>query len=297
MPIGTGIQLSILHVILALFMSFTATAGKDIPPVVLKSELIWKESFPWFGGLSGAEISGDGKRLIVITDRGRILEAEIIRAAGKITSLRINHAVALRDANGKTLIKPFTDAEGLAIGASGDIFVSFEGQHRVARLDIANGVTYPTAVASDFASFIENSGLEALATNPDGKLFAIPEGSQTAAFPIYVYDGADWTVGAHLPKRGPFVPVGADFDAKGLLYLLERAVTPLGFRSRIRRFDLSKADLAEKTLLKTFPARFDNLESITVWQDSEGRTTLTLISDDNFLPIQETQILEFIVTE
>ena len=91
--------------------------------------------------------------------------------------------------------------------------------------------------------------------------------------------------------------VGADFDDKGQLYLLERAVSPLGFRSRIRRFDLNAPALGETQLMTSSPGRFDNLEALSVWRDPEGNTRLTLISDDNFLPIQRTQIVEYLLTE
>ena len=64
--------------------------------------------------------------------------------------------------------------------------------------------------------------------------------------------------------------VGADFDDKGQLYLLERAVSPLGFRSRVRRFDLNAPDLGETQLMISGPGRFDNLEALSVWRDPEG---------------------------
>jgi hypothetical protein len=45
------------------------------------------------------------------------------------------------------------------------------------------------------------------------------------------------------------------------------------------------------------PSRFDNLEGISVWQDVSGQTHLTLVSDDNFLPFQNTQIIEYSVLD
>ncbi len=261
------------------------------------SHYVWHDRASWFGGLSGAEVSADGQFLVIITDRGRVMEAEIIREDGVVVGLNIIHSVALRDADGKLLAKPDTDAEGLAIGADGQAFVSFESPHRVAMLDKSNGTTQPLISAPEFSALIENRGLETLAISPDGTLMTLPEATRTDFFPIYAYVDDGWQVTAQIPKRGPFVPVGADFDANGLLYLLERTVTPLGFRSRIRRFDLTAPELGEKTLLQTLPAQYDNLEAISVWQNNAGETCLTLISDDNFLPIQETQVLEFVVSQ
>jgi len=138
-----------------------------------------------------------------------------------------------------------------------------------------------------------------LAIHPDGTLYTLPEVSKAkgAPFPLFALKKDQWQITHTLPRRGPFMAVGADFDTNGRLYLLERAVSPLGFRSRIRRFDLSTPDLGEITLLQSPPARFDNMEAISVWTNAAGKTQLTLISDDNFLSIQQTQIVEFEVTE
>ncbi|MEH6740141.1 MAG: esterase-like activity of phytase family protein, partial [Sulfitobacter sp.] len=145
----------------------------------------------------------------------------------------------------------------------------------------------------------ENSGVEALAISADGTLFAMAEQAQSggAPFPLYAYKNGAWRVSAHIPRRGPFRPVGADFDTKGRLWLLERAVTPLGFRSRIRLFIIDPNAPSEHTLLTTIPARYDNLEGISVWNAKDGQMHVTLISDDNFMHILRTQIVEYTVAE
>jgi hypothetical protein len=145
----------------------------------------------------------------------------------------------------------------------------------------------------------DNAGVEALAIGPDGTLFALPEKAPDAGkpFPLYAYQNGDWRIAARIPQRGPFVPVGADLDPSGRLWLLERAATPLGFRSRVRMFVLDPANAREYTLMTSFPARFDNLEGISVWQDAQGQLHVTMISDDNFFRIQRTQIVEFTVVE
>ena len=51
------------------------------------------------------------------------------------------------------------------------------------------------------------------------------------------------------------------------------------------------------TLLQTLPARYDNLEALTVWRDAIGRTRVMMISDDNFLSVQETQVIELTITQ
>ncbi|MGC1496286.1 MAG: esterase-like activity of phytase family protein [Sulfitobacter sp.] len=293
-------QLAFIQLLLTIWLACcTALPAQADPKARLVSNVSWSLSNPWFGGFSGAEVSADGARITLITDKGSLIEGNIVREGGALVTIQVISQKALKYASGTPLKGKRTDAEGLAIGQNGQAFVSFEHDHRVTRLDIKTGRTTKYTGAPEFAKFEPNSGLEALAVHPDGTLYALPEkaGGRKAPFPVYTLSNNQWRIAAHIPRRGPFLPVGADFDDAGVLYLLERAATPLGFRSRIRRFDPNAAKWGEVTLLTTGPGRFDNLEAISVWRDGAGQTILTLISDDNFLPIQRTQIIEFVVTQ
>jgi hypothetical protein len=300
MPSRPGVELIPLKFGLAALMICLAPHAAQADPVLTHDgTFTWHNAAPWFGGLSGAEISPDGSELIVVSDKGRLLRARLVRQDGAITDLTITTSSQLKGADGTVLLDQDTDAEGLAITLNGKAFVSFEHRHRVASLDLDSGKTVPIAPHPDFALLQLNSGLEALAAHPDGNLYTLPErsGDTATPFPLYAFDGNAWRIAARLPRRGPFLPVGADFDESGLLYLLERTVTPLGFRNRIRRFDLTAPDLGEITLLTSLPGQYDNLESITLWKDDRSDTHLTLISDDNFYFIQRTQIVEFTFAE
>lgn len=281
-----------------LLMALTLPVSAD-PVLLRETELIWRINAPWFGGFSGIEVQDHGTTLRLITDKGRMIDARMQREDGKLTAITNISWRKLRYINGIGVKGPFTDSEGLAITPDGRIFVTFENKHRLTEVDPATGVMTQQPTHPDFGSFTKNSGLEALAVHPDGRLFALPErsGNRAAPFNLYTFDGSAWQITGQLARRGPFLPVGADFDANGMLYLLERAATPLGFRSRIRRFDPDQSSQGDITLLTTGPARFDNLEGISVWQDATGQTRLTLISDDNFLAIQRTQIVEYRVQE
>jgi len=297
MPIGIGVKLTFLNTILALVLASATLTGGTVPGLQQQSNVTWTNAASWFGGLSGVEISSDGKMLSAVSDRGRFIEAEMIRENGVLIDLRIVHSVALRNEKGKILNRPFTDSEGLAIAPEGNAFVSFEGQHRVVQLDRANGITTTLSTALGIRFAEENAGLEALAMRSDGVLFALPEATADGTLPLLKFTNEEWSVDTHLPAEGPFLPVGADFDDQDRLYLLERTLTPLGFRSQIRRFTFRASGMEIETLLVTHPARYDNLEGISVWQDASSRTMLTLISDDNFLPFQRSQIVEFAVPD
>jgi hypothetical protein len=91
--------------------------------------------------------------------------------------------------------------------------------------------------------------------------------------------------------------VGADFGPDGLFYILERTVSPLGFRSRVRRFDLNVQGLDEQVLLSTLPSKHGNLEGISVWRDSAGQTRVTMVSDNNFLSVLRSEIVEYSLQE
>tara|TARA_R110002049_G_scaffold44333_5_gene130096 strand:+ start:156294 stop:157181 length:888 start_codon:yes stop_codon:yes gene_type:complete len=285
----------LIPLFLLLCLTSCAPVGaQEGPALRLDSVFVWHHAAPWFGGLSGAEVSSDGTEITVVTDRGRVAQGQMIRKDGKLAGIDISHSASLKSPDGRVLGLGYSDAEGLAKGANGHLYASFEHDHRVVRLHPRTGLSTPLRAHPDFAKLQPNSGLEALAIHPDGSLFALPErsGGQNKPFPVYVFNGSTWVINAHIPRRGPFLPVGADFADNGDLYVLERAITPLGFRSRIRRFTLDAPYLGEVTLFTSRPGQFDNLESLSIWRDSNDQTRLSLISDDNFFAIQQTQVVE-----
>jgi hypothetical protein len=253
----------------------------------------------WFGGLSGAEVSDDGRSIVIITDRNDLLTARIDRQAGKVTGLSMLTRQQILTAEGDRPRGPARDSEGLARGADGQLFISFEYDHRVARVNPRTGRQKRLRGHADFPGFPQNAGLEALAVDPQGRLVALPEhrGGASQPFPVYRLQRGGWRRVASLPGRGSFLPVGADFGPDGKLYLLERTVSLLGFRSRIRRFDLSAPDRKVETLLTSSPGRFDNLEALTIWQEDDGTLRLILLSDDNFLAFQRTELIELRLEE
>lgn len=259
----------------------------------------WKLDAPWFGGWSGIEITGNGTEMTVLSDRGHLVEATLLRQRGSISGVILDSSNRLTKSSGGRMSKIGSDSEGLAIDDNGRAHISFEHRHRIMATNLGNGRTSNRIDVPFKNTMKDNSGIEALAVGPDGTLFAIAETPPSGGkpYPLYAYQNGKWRISARIPQRGSFVPVGADFDSRGRLWLLERTVTPLGFRSRIRLFDFQPGAAREYVMLTTIPARFDNLEGISVWDDPSGRMHLTMISDDNFLPIQRTQIVEYRIIE
>ena len=284
-----------------LFLCFALACAWPAGPAAaqtlqLETVLRWDHDAEWFGGLSGIEVWEGGSTFFAISDRGHQATGRMIRSeTGMLQRVQITAASPILYSNGLAVKGPFRDAEGLAIGPDGKTYLSFEGKHRAAVLNLATGTVQRLSPFPDDVMFTKNRGIEALAIDDDDRLIALPEDTAdpTSDFPLYALRHDRWHVIGHVPRRGPFLPVGADIGDDGDLYLLERAASPLGFRSRIRLFQPPYGTGVEKTLLTTGPGRFDNLEGLTVWTDHIGETRLTLVSDDNFLAAQQTQIVEY----
>lgn len=138
-----------------------------------------------------------------------------------------------------------------------------------------------------------------MAIDRRGWLYAIPErsGVLTRPFPVYRYNGKKWDKKLNIPRKAPFLVVGADFGPDQKLYVFERNFKfPIGFATRIRRFTLTASGFQnEETLLETRLGLHDNLEGISVWKDKRNRIRITLVSDNNFKFFQRTELVEYVV--
>lgn len=256
----------------------------------------WSTSDPDFGGFSGLELSADGKRFTAISDRGRRIDGSLKRSSGQISGVQAGTSAPLRTAKGQALSGRHSDAEGLAIAADGRSFISFEGDHRVLAYPAGKTAAKPLKKHPDFRHLQNNSALEALAIDTRGWLYALPErsGKMTRPFPLFRYRNGTWDRTLSIPRRGHFLPVGADFGPDGRFYLLERDFAMIGFRSRVRSFVINANTVSdEREHIVTRTARHDNLEGIAVWRDAQNRIRLTMISDDNFRAFQRTEFVEY----
>jgi hypothetical protein len=276
-----------------------ATTG---PGAEYVATYVWHMEDEQFGGFSGIEISADGSHFTALSDRASIRWGSIQRdAEGRIRSMETAGRAMLHDSAGKPLKPGWQgDSEGLAIAEDGTIWVSFEGLTRVARYDTPDSPARPLPRPPEFKAMQRNSSLEALAILPDGTLLTLPErsGQLTRPFPVWRWRNGKWDQPFSIPRSGDWLAVGADVGPDGRFYLLERDFRGLlGFRSRVRRFDLTEHGVTnEKVLLESRPLQYDNLEGISVWDDGSG-IRLTLISDDNFNWFQRTELVEYRVTE
>ncbi|KIC09487.1 ABC-type cobalamin/Fe3+-siderophores transport system, ATPase component [Leisingera sp. ANG-M1] len=256
----------------------------------------WKLNQPWFGGFSALKLSNDGNAMTVLSDRATLVTTAIQRKQGLISGITTQQAHGLRASTGKTLRGFAGDSEGLAVAKDGSRYISFEGAARVARYLHPGAPAKVLPRPKAFRKLPPNKSLETLAIDRRGRLYTLPERAldSQGQIPVWRWNGDRWSRPFSLPPQGGFLPVDADFGPDGRLYLLERDFTLFGFRSRLRRWDITAAGPAnEAVLLQTRAGTHDNLEGLSVWRTRNGELRATMVSDDNFLPLQRTELVEY----
>ncbi|MBT8153260.1 esterase-like activity of phytase family protein [Epibacterium ulvae] len=275
-------------------------SGDGMGPARFLSSYVLTAKPSWFGGFSALALDETGQRVVVLTDRSHLVGGFVKRTANKIDRVTFDTHVHLRNADGQIMRhdRDSIDSEGIAIGQDGALFVSFEGKARVSRYAEIDGQAEDLPRIQAFAALQENKALEALAIDPAGRLYTLPEKSAGAAFPVWRWDGADWQTPFHVEKRNGYLPVGLDIGPDGRFYLLERKFVLIGFRSRLRRWDFVGDALQNETVLLTTPLRtHDNLEGLSVWRSTDGDLRATMVSDNNFMPFQRSELVEYQLPE
>lgn len=251
-------------------------------------------------GLSGLEVSRDGSAFVTVSDRGFWTSGTFQRQDDVIAGVDFDDVQPILGRNGLPVAaRPtpeWADAEGLALSEDGMVWISFERWAHVAVFP--NGLTNASRwlpIHPTFEEHVENWQLEALAVSPEGGLYTFSEKPLANGFPIYHFDGKQWTIEGYLPEQDLFSIVGADFAENGDLYLLERKlVVGLWWQNRIRRVRLDGS--LDEILWTGERGEFLNLEGIAVWYHDEG-LRLTLVADNNGKPGDPTQFVEFRLTE
>ena len=210
------------------------------------------------------------------------------------------------------------DAEGLsaygAKGLSGDLLVAFERRERILRYKFGRDgfKARPRTIRlpKDARKAKYNKELEAVArfgkgTRLPGTIIALSERFLDSRGNI-----RGWLIGGKRP--GPIaIRRSDDFDVTDLaimpdgdVLVLERRfsiVTLAGMRiRRIAHNDIKRNALldGEVLLQANQPARtIDNMEGIAVHRSPSGELRITIISDDNFNPVQRTLLLQFALTD
>ncbi|GAA6160741.1 esterase-like activity of phytase family protein [Ruegeria sp. HU-ET01832] len=290
---------SAIQLICALPFAGAATAVEVKSATHLQSH-VWRHTADWFGGFSALQISEGGHKMVALSDRATLVSATIARDKNGIRDIQITGHWPVLSSKGRPLTGRVGDSEGIAFAPDGSFYISFEALHRVAhyRAPSAKASVLPRPQA--FQTLDLNGSFEALAIDAAGQLYTMPEKSRTphGDIPVYRWDGQAWSTPFVLPQSGKFLPVSADFDPDGRLYVLERALGWTGFKSRLRRWQIDgDGPQTEETLFQTSTGAHDNLEGLSIWRDDQGRLRATMISDDNFLALQSTELVEYLLPD
>ena len=294
MYIGSAIQ---LIAALLLAGSVWAVEVKTATPL---DSYAWRHNADWFGGFSAIHISDDGRHMIALSDRATLVTARIERDEDQITGIEILGHWPVLSSKGRIMLGWAGDSEGIAIAPDGSFYISFEGVHRVAHYAAPGARARVLPRPKAFETLDRNGSFEGLAIDDRGRLYTLTEKSRTADgdIPDYRWNGQAWSTPFVLPQRGGFLPVAADFGPDGRFYVLERSVSLTGFRSRLRRWQVEEdMPKSEEILIETGTGTHDNLEGLSVWRDPQGRLRATMISDDNFLVLQRTELVEYLLPD
>ena len=264
-----------------------------------------------FAGLSGIDVSADGRTAYMVTDHGFMVTAGLVYSDGRLAAISGVDVTKIFPDNGYG--KAGNDAEDIAVFGepARTAVISLERQSDPLIRFRFDGVrlSEPVSVKVDKAAreLPKNTGLESVASFPAaspyaGALLAISEGPNRHR----TGDIDAWIVGVgslRIVARDNFNITSARFLPGGDLLLLERRFTAgQGIGMRLRRIagdqnrpgaTLDGAILLEAGLWQ----QIDNMEGLAVHRDARGRTIITMVSDDNGSILQRTLLLQFALVD
>ena len=262
------------------------------------------------GGLSAVRFLGAGTEFIGVADTGYWFAGTVKRnEAGAPVGISNFRMRAMPDGSGTRERRKWeADAEGLLV--KGDqVTASFERVHRISSgkfdaktLDISLEDEKLPAPARELRN---NKGFETLALSPEGgplggARVAVTEKSLSKSGDIYaaVMEGPKKGI-VFVARNGEFDITYGDFLPNGDLLLLERRFNMAdGIAMRltlVKGADIEPgATVSGESLLEAdMGYQIDNMEALDVWQDADGGTRVTLLSDDNHSILQRNILLEF----
>ena len=251
-----------------------------------------------YGGFSGLMIRNAGTEALVVTDKSFFFVLELRRDDNDfLTGYSVIKKGRILSSKGEYLNGRNTDSESIAMDANNNYYISFESNHRIMMHTEVEGKGIFVPKHPMFRKLSVNKGIEALAIDNENRLIAIPEKppSGISDIPIFRLQNNKWEIIKYVKIEDNFLVTDAEILPMGLLLILERKFSwTQGFKTRFRLISLDKFDNTEPIIVFTSTAnQFDNLEGMTFWKDKKGEMRILTVSDDNFHPLQQSEIREF----
>ena len=251
-----------------------------------------------YGGFSGLLIKNEGTEALVVTDKSFFFVLELRRDDNEVlTGYSVIKKGRILSSKGEHLNGRNTDSESIAMDANNNYYISFESNHRIMMHTEVEGKGIFVPKHPMFRKLSVNKGIEALAVDDENRLIAIPEKPPLGIsdIPIFRLQNNKWEIIKYVEIEDNFLVTDAEILPMGLLLILERKFSwTQGFKTRFRLISLDKFDNTEPIIVFTSTAnQFDNLEGMTFWKDKKGDMRILTVSDDNFHPLQQSEIREF----
>ena len=255
---------------------------------------------PRFGGISAMHVE-DG-RVIAVSDAGVLLHFALPPAAGR-QPLDVRPLPAAAGAD-----KASRDTEAILL--SGDrAWVAFERLNAIVRFRRREWRPEAAAQPAAMRRWRGNSGAEAMVRLADGRFLIFAEGrddggrySDVALLAGDPARSATPGVGLRYRRLPGFRVTDAALLPDGRLLILNRRFRWLGGISA-RLAVAETAGLRAGAVIEprpiaelAAPLTVDNMEALSVSRE-RGRTIVRLASDDNFMALQQTLLLEFALEE
>lgn len=263
-----------------------------------------------FGGLSGIELSANGKKMLAISDRGYWVKADVNYKNGKINSLSNAQTAPILNAKGQKFRSWEIDSEGLTKrnNSLNDVVISVERNQAIYRFKLGN--TNLNAKAMDWGAIKDankisrNRGLEAITSLPKAHKY---RGWMLVAAERKLKDGnhTAWLVNGkqsqplYIKKHNIFDITDLNYLPNGDIVILERGISIFGGpQMQIRQIcgsDIKPNAVVDGKKLLNASGIFsiDNMEGLGVHKAANGETILTVISDNNFHFLQRNLMLQF----
>lgn len=249
--------------------------------------------------LSDFKLVDDAHGFVSVTDAGDLVRGRLtLNSQGRLTGVSGLQYRRLTLTDGQPITEKFDgDAEGLLVTDGGDLFISFERNHRIWNYGPVDAPrARPTVVRHPDHAFPLNDGMEGISDTHDGGWRVTGE------------NGGVWdcvSAACRTVVAPPTTPLAdSDYRITGMdraptgggYFVVQRTYRPpLDVRAQVRRMDAAGAlgpVLAELKL----PGTTDNFEGIAAVAHAGG-TRLYILSDDNANPAQRTLLLAFDVRD